>query len=129
MNKNTVDISGKEVTETKLKTYIYLSIVLSGFLIAKAILFIGSVASGLSEYFTYHNDPDDHGGKLHYVDLNAMWLFGIVEIICVILEFFVFRYRIRKIRQLEKKTPVIIISVILELFFIAVGGYVILCFY
>lgn len=128
MDKNIVDISGKEVKETKLKTYIYLSTTLSGFLTARALIFIGAFISGLSEYLEYHNDPDDHGGKLHYVDLNALWLCGLMGIIVVVLDFFVFRYRTGKIRQLDKKNPVIIISVIMELLLIPVWGYVIMIF-
>lgn len=128
MDKNTVDISGKEVKETKLKTYIYMSVSLSGFLTARALILIFGFISALSEYLEYHNDPDDHGGKLHYVDLNAMWLFGVMGIVFAVLDFFVFRWRTGKIRQLDRKIPVIVISVILELFFIPVWGYLILCF-
>lgn len=67
-----MEIIAKEIIEMKVKTYTYLSTVLSGFLVSTALLFIGAFVSDLSEYLTYHNDPDDHGGKLHYVDLNAM---------------------------------------------------------
>ncbi|MDE6092964.1 MAG: hypothetical protein K2G14_07710 [Ruminococcus sp.] len=117
-----MDITEKEIKEMVAKTYTYLSTVLSGFLIARALIFIFMFIGGLSEYLEYHNDPDDHGGKLHYVDLNAMWLYGLMGIIFTVFSFFVLRYQFLKIRQLEKKVPVIIGTVILEIFSVLVWG-------
>lgn len=118
-------ITEKEVTDMQSKTYAYLSTLLSGFFGAGALLNIGSFNYDIIEYLTYHNDPDDHGGKLHYVDLTDMWITGISGIIFAVLFILVVAYRVRKIKKLEKKVPVYIFSFLMEIFFMVVWGYVI----
>lgn len=119
-------ITEKEIKETEFKTYAYLSTLVSGFFGALALMNIGSFIFSLNEYLTYHNDPDDHGGKLHYVDLNAMWLNGISGIIFTMIMIFIVTYRIRKIKKLDKKIPVVVFSFFMEIFFIVVWGYIIM---
>ena len=119
-------ITEKEIIHTQYKTYAYLSTLVSGFFGALALMNIGSFIFALDEYLTYHNDPDDHGGKRHYVDLNAMWLSGIFGIIFAVIMILIVAYRIRKIKKLEKKLPVVIFSVLMEIFFIVVWGYIII---
>ncbi|MDE6426053.1 MAG: hypothetical protein K2K89_07950 [Ruminococcus sp.] len=119
-------ITEKEVKETELKTYAYLSTIVSGFFGVLALMNITSFIVDLNDYLTYHNDPDDHGGKRHYVDLTAMWLNGISGIIFAVIMIFIVAYRIRKIKKLEKKVPVVIFSVLMEIFFIVVWGYIII---
>ncbi|MDE6036484.1 MAG: hypothetical protein K2G36_11335 [Ruminococcus sp.] len=119
-------ITEKEVKETEFKTYAYLSTLVSGIFGALAILNTGSFIFALIEYLTYHNDPDDHGGKLHYVDLTSMWTGGIIGIISAVIMIYVIAYRIRNIRKLENKIPVVIFSGLAEILFIVVWGYVII---
>ncbi|MDE6671656.1 MAG: hypothetical protein K2K16_05610 [Ruminococcus sp.] len=119
-------ITEKEIKETEFKTYAYLSTLVSGFFGALALLNIGSFIFSLNEYLTYHNDPDDHGEKLHYVDLSEMWISVIVGIVSAVIMIFIVAYRIRKIKKLEKKLPVVIFSVLTEIFFIVVWGYIII---
>ena len=103
-------ITENEIKETEFKTYAYLSTIVSGFFGALAILNTGSFIFALNEYLTYHNDPDDHGGKLHCVDLTAMWISGIFGIIFAMIMIFVITYRIRNIRKLENKIRVVVFS-------------------
>lgn len=119
-------ITEKEIKETEFKTYAYLSTLVSGFFGALALLNIGSFIFSLNEYLTYHNDPDDHGGKLHYVDLSEMWISVIVGIVSAVIMIFVIMYRIRNIRKLENKIPVVVFSFFMEIFFIVVCGYIII---
>lgn len=116
-----------KITETEIKTYAYLSTLLSGFFGAGALLKTGNFIYDLTEYLTYHNDPDDHGGKLHYVNLTEMWTSGIFGIIFAVLFILVIAYRVRKIKKLEKKILVYVLSAFMELFFIVIFGYIIIC--
>ncbi|MCM1506433.1 MAG: hypothetical protein NC177_04770 [Ruminococcus flavefaciens] len=122
-------ITEKEIKETELKTYAYLSTLLSGFFGTGALLNIGNFAFSLNEYLTYHNNPDDNGGKLHYVDLNDIWITGISGIILAVLFILVVAYRVQKIKKLEKKVRVYIFSFLTEIFFMVVWGYIIVCFW
>ena len=122
-------ITEKEIKETELKTYVYLSTLLSGFFGAGALLKIGSFNYDLSEYLTYHNNPEDYGQKGHYVNLTEMRTDVIIGIIFIVLFIMVIAYRVRKIKKLEKKIPVYVFSVFMELFFIVISGYIIICFW
>ena len=61
----------KNIKATEDKTYAYLLSVLIGPLILDVIYLISVFCFESIEYLRYHNNFDDHGGKLeHYVDLK-----------------------------------------------------------
>ncbi|MCM1007520.1 MAG: hypothetical protein NC485_06220 [Ruminococcus flavefaciens] len=122
-----MNITAKEIKEIESKTYAYLSSVVIGFLSADILLLIYSFISNLQEYLTYHNSEDDHGEKLHYVDLNALWLCGCLGVILILIVSFVWRFWIRKIKCIEKRLPVMIISSVLALILLPVWGYISIC--
>lgn len=117
----------KTIKETEAKTYAYLSSIVVGFLSANILLLIYSFISNLQEYLTYHNSEDDHGGKLHYVNLPALWICGGLAVILTLILAFVIRFWIRRIKRIEKKLPVMIISSVLALLFLPVWGYISIC--
>lgn len=121
-----LEMTEKEIEEMKAKTYTYLSTVLSGFFGALILLRGGTFVFDMKEYMIYHNnDSDDPKG--HYVDLNEMWFCGIVAIIACIFMILVIHCQSGKIKQIEKKTPVIIITVILDILFTSICGFLIMC--
>lgn len=122
-----MNITEKEIKETEAKTYAYLSSIVIGFLSANILLLIYSFISNLQEYLTYHNSEDDHGGKLHYVDLTALWICGCLAVILILILAFVIRFWIRRIKRIEKKIPVMIISSVLALLLLPVWGYISIC--
>lgn len=122
-------ITEKEITETKAKTFAYLLSVIAGLLTADMLLIAYSFFSGLSEYLTYRNDTDDHGGKLHYVDPTVLGICGCTVLLMILLLAFVIRCWVRNVKRIEKKTSAVIISGVLTLFSMPVLGYVSICIF
>ena len=118
-----MDVTEKEIKETEARTYAYLSSAAIGFLIAEILLLVYSFISDLQEYLTYRNNEENYGEKWHYVDLNALWLRGCLGVILILMLFFVMRFWIRKIKCIEKRRPVIIISGVLTITLLPVWGY------
>ena len=75
------------------------------------------------EYLRYHNNFDDHGGKLeHYVDLTKIPIYGLLGIIFTYLLVTVMRSYVKRIRNIEKKkTPIIISIGIMLVSFVVLG--------
>lgn len=118
-----MNITEKTIKETEARTYAYLSSAAIGFLIAEILLLVYSFISDLQEYLTYRNNEENYGEKSHYVDLNALWLRGCLGVILILMLFFVVRFWIRKIKCIERKRPVIIISSVLMITLLPVWGY------
>lgn len=118
-----MNITEKTIKETEARTYAYLSSAAIGFLIAEILLLVYSFIYSLLEYLTYRNNEENYGEKSHYVDLNALWLRGFLGVILILILFFVMRFWIRKIKCIEKRRPVIIISSVLTITLLSVWGY------
>lgn len=118
-----MNITEKTIKETEARTYAYLSSAAIGFLIAEILLLVYSFIYSLLEYLTYRNNEENYGEKSHYVDLNALWLRGFLGVILILILFFVMRFWIRKIKCIEKRRPVIIISSVLTITLLPVWGY------
>lgn len=118
-----MNITEKTIKETEARTYAYLSSAAIGFLIAEILLLVYSFIYSLLEYLTYRNNEENYGEKSHYVDLNALWLRGFLGVILILILFFVMRFWIRKIKCIEKRRPVIIISSVLIITLLPVWGY------
>lgn len=118
-----MNITEKKMKETEVRTYAYLSSAAIGFLIAEILLLVYSFISDLQEYLTYRNNVENYGEKSHYVDLNALWLHGCLGVILILMFFFVLRFWILKIKCIERKRPVIIISCVLMITLLPVWGY------
>lgn len=103
----------RQLEATENKTYSYMFSATSSFLTTFVLWFAYWFFTGLDEYLLYHNDPDDHGGKLHYVDLNALCICGIIGLLFLAVTFFAVRAWVRRIRRLEKKLPTAVASCIL----------------
>ncbi|MBP3380050.1 MAG: hypothetical protein J6K77_04235 [Ruminococcus sp.] len=115
-----MNITEKKVKETEAKTYAYLSSVVIGFLIAEILLLFYN----LQEYLTNHTNEETYVEELHHdVDLNGFLIFGCLGVILILMLFFVLRFWIRKVKRIEKKLPVIIISNVLIIPLIPVWGY------
>ena len=115
-----MNITEKKVKETEAKTYAYLSSVVIGFLIAEILLLIYY----LMEYLTDHTNEETYVEELHHdVDLNGLLVFGCLGVILILMLFFIMRFWIRKVKRIEKRLPVIIISSILTISFLPVWGY------
>lgn len=115
-----MNITEKKVKETESKTYAYLSSVVIGFLIAEILLLIYY----LQEYLTDHTNEETYVEELHhYVDLNGLLVFGCLGVILILMFFFVMRFWIRKVKRIEKRLPVIIISSVLTISLLPVWGY------
>lgn len=122
-----MNITEKKIKETEARTYAYLSSVVIGFLSADILLLGYSFISNLQEYLTYRNSKDDHGEKLHYVDLTALWMCGCLTAFLMLALFFVLRFWKRKVKCIEKRLPVMIISSVLALILLPVWGYISIC--
>ncbi len=118
-----MNITEKTIKETEARTYAYLSSAAIGFLIAEILLLVYSFIYSLLEYLTYRNNEENYGEKSHYVDLNALWLRGCLGVILILMLFFVVRFWIRKIKCIEKRRPVIIISSVLTITLLPVWSY------
>lgn len=118
-----MNITEKKIKETEARTYAYLSSVIIGFLIAEILLLVYSFISDLQEYLTYRNNEENYGEKWHYVDLNELCLCGCLTTVLVLALFFVMRFWIRKIKCIEKRRPVIIISSVLIITLLPIWGY------
>lgn len=118
-----MNITEKTIKETEARTYAYLSSAAIGFLIAEILLLVYSFIYSLLEYLTYRNNEENYGEKSHYVDLNALWLRGFLGVILILILFFVMRFWIRKIKCIEKRRPVIIISSVLIITLLPIWGY------
>lgn len=115
-----MNITEKKVKETEAKTYAYLSSVVIGFLIAEILLLIYY----LMEYLTDHTNEETYVEELHHdVDLNGLLVFGCLGVILILMLFFVLRFWIRKVKRIEKRLHVIIISSALTIFLLPVWGY------
>lgn len=115
-----MNITEKKVKETEAKTYAYLSSVVIGFLIAEILLLFYN----LQEYLTNHTNEETYVEELHHdVDLNGFLIFGCLGVILILMLFFVLRFWIRKVKRIEKKLPVIVISNVLIIPLIPVWGY------
>lgn len=115
-----MNITEKKVKETEAKTYAYLSSVVIGFLIAEILLLIYY----LMEYLTDHTNEETYVEELHHdVDLNGLLVFGCLGVILILMLFFVMRFWIRKVKRIEKRLPVIIISSVLTISLLPVWGY------
>lgn len=115
-----MNITEKKVKETEVKTYAYLSSVVIGFLIAEILLLIYY----LMEYLTDHTNEETYVEELHHdVDLNGLLVFGCLGVILILMSFFVLRFWIRKVKRIEKRLPVIIISSVLTISLLPVWGY------
>lgn len=115
-----MNITEKKVKETEAKTYAYLSSIVIGFLIAEILLLIYY----LQEYLTDHTNEETYVEELHhYVDLNGLLVFGCLGVILILMSFFVLRFWIRKVKRIEKRLPVIIISSVLTISLLPVWGY------
>lgn len=115
-----MNITEKKVKETEAKTYAYLSSVVIGFLIAEILLLIYY----LMKYLTDHTNEETYVEELHHsVDLNGLLIFGCLGVILILMLFFVMRFWIRKVKRIEKRLPVIIISSVLIIPLIPVWGY------
>lgn len=115
-----MNITEKKVKETEAKTYAYLSSVVIGFLIAEILLLIYY----LMEYLTDHTNEETYVEELHHdVDLNGLLVFGCLGVILILMLFFVLRFWIRKVKCIEKRLHVIIISSALTIFLLPVWGY------
>ncbi len=116
-----MNITEKKVKETEAKTYAYLSSIVIGFLIAEILLLL---IYYLQEYLTDHTNEETYVEELHhYVDLNELLVFGCLGVILILMLFFVMRFWIRKVKRIEKRLPVIIISSVLIIPLIPVWGY------
>lgn len=116
-----MNITEKKVKETEARTYAYLSSVVIGFLFAEILLLIYY----LIEYLTDHTNEEAYVEELHHdVDLNGLLVFGCLGVILILTLFFVLRFWIRKIKCIEKRLSVIIISGALTLSLIPVWGYI-----
>lgn len=115
-----MNITEKKVKETEAKTYAYLSSVVIGFLIAEILLLVYY----LMEYITDHTNEETYVEELHHdVDLNGLLIFGCLGVILILMLFFVLRFWIRKVKRIEKRLPVIIISSVLTISLLPVWGY------
>lgn len=115
-----MNITEKKVKETEAKTYAYLSSIVIGFLIAEILLLIYY----LQEYITDHTNEETYVEELHHdVDLNGLLVFGCLGVILILMLFFVMRFWIRKVKRIEKRLPVIIISSVLTISLLPVWGY------
>lgn len=115
-----MNITEKKIKETEAKTYAYLSSVVIGFLIAEILLLIYY----LMEYLTDHTNEETYVEELHHdVDLNGLLVFGCLGVILILMLFFVLRFWIRKVKRIEKRLHVIIISSALTIFLLPVWGY------
>lgn len=115
-----MNITEKKVKETEAKTYAYLSSVVIGFLIAEILLLIYY----LMKYLTDHTNEETYVEELHHdVDLNGLLVFGCLGVILILMLFFVLRFWIRKVKRIEKRLPVIIISSVLTISLLPVWGY------
>lgn len=115
-----MNITEKKVKETEAKTYAYLSSIVIGFLIAEILLLIYY----LMEYLTDHTNEETYVEELHHdVDLNGLLIFGCLGVILILMLFFVLRFWIRKVKRIEKRLPVIIISSILTISLLPVWAY------
>lgn len=115
-----MNFTEKKIKETEAKTYAYLSSVVIGFLIAEILLLIYY----LVEYLTDHTNEETYVEELHHdVDLNGLLVFGGLGIILILMLFFVLRFWIRKVKRIEKRLPVIIISGVLTISLLPVCGY------
>ncbi len=115
-----MNITEKKVKETEAKTYAYLSSVVIGFLIAEILLLIYY----LMEYLTDHTNEETYVEELHHdVDLNGLLVFGCLGVILILMLFFVLRFWIRKVKRIEKRLHVIIISSALTISLLPVWGY------
>lgn len=115
-----MNITEKKVKETEAKTYAYLSGVVIGFLIAEILLLIYY----LMEYLTDHTNEETYVEELHHdVDLNGLLVFGCFGVILILMLFFVLRFWIRKVKRIEKRLHVIIISSALTISLLPVWGY------
>ena len=102
----------KSIKATEDKTYAYLLSVLIGPLILDVIYLVSVFCYDVIEYLRYHNDFDDHGGKLeHYVNLREIPLYGILGFIFSCLLVIGMRSYVKRIRNIEKKRIPIIISI------------------
>lgn len=118
-----MNITEKTIKETEARTYAYLSSAAIGFLIAEILLLVYSFIYSLLEYLTYRNNEENYGEKWHYVDLNELCLCGCLTTVLVLALFFVMRLWIRKIKCIEKRRPVIIISSVLIITLLPIWGY------
>ncbi|MBQ8350322.1 MAG: hypothetical protein IJY19_11915 [Ruminococcus sp.] len=115
-----MNITEKKVKETEAKTYAYLSSIVTGFLITEILLLIYY----LMEYLTDHTNEETYVEELHHnVDLNGLLVFGCLGVILILMSFFVLRFWIRKVKRIEKRLPVIIISSVLTISLLPVWGY------
>ncbi len=116
-----MNITEKKVKETEAKTYAYLSSIVIGFLIAEILLLL---IYYLQEYITDHTNEETYVEELHHdVDLNGLLVFGCLGVILILMLFFVMRFWIRKVKRIEKRLPVIIISSVLTISLLPVWGY------
>lgn len=115
-----MNITEKTIKETEARTYAYLSSAAIGFLIAEILLLIYY----LLEYLTDHTNEQNYVEELHYdVDLKGPLIFGCLGVILILMLFFVVRLWIRKIKCIEKRRSVIIISSVLTITLLPVWGY------
>lgn len=115
-----MNITEKKVKETEAKTYAYLSSIVTGFLIAEILLLIYY----LMEYLTDHTNEETYVEELHHdVDLNGLLVFGCLGVILILMLFFVMRFWIRRVKRIEKRLPVIIISGVLTISLLPIWGY------
>lgn len=115
-----MNITEKTIKETEARTYAYLSSAAIGFLIAEILLLIYY----LLEYLTDHTNEQNYVEELHYdVNLKGLLIFGCLGVILILMLFFVVRFWIRKIKCIEKRRPVIIISSVLMMTLLPVWGY------
>lgn len=119
-----MEITEKEIKETEAKTYAYLSSVIAGVLVSHILVYLYLFFSELDEYLTYHNIPDDNWEVPHYVDVTGMILIGCLSAVLILVLFFVIRFWMRRVKRVERKALVIVISSILFLFSIPVLGYI-----
>lgn len=119
-----MEITEKEIKETEEKTYAYFSSVIAGTLVPHILVYLYLFFSDLDDYLTYHNIPDDNREVSHYVDVTGMILIGCLSAILILVLFFVIRFWVRRVKRVERKALVIVISSILFLFSIPVLGYI-----
>lgn len=119
-----MEITEKEIKETEAKTYAYFASVTAGTLVPHILVYLYIFLINLDEYLTYHNIPDDNWEVPHYVDVGGMILIGCLSAVLILVLFFVIRFWVRRVKRVEKRAPVIVISSILFLFSIPVLGYI-----
>lgn len=106
----------KDVKDMISRTYAHLTAFLLGILLPNVLLLSFGFISGLKEYLTYRNPVDDKGGKLHYVDLKALSVYGVLAAVLWLFFALLVRNYVRKIKAVEKKRTAIAVSASAMLF-------------